>query len=149
MEDLVDCVEKTVTLRAKLDEYEVFLIAEPEVISYGELQDLLGEQIHGTEWPTIRIPKVVAKAGAWAKEKMAGETETVFIKPWMIELADDHYPVAIEHARARLVWEPKRSLRRTLPVMVERLKQDPEQWYKRHGLKLSKPDARTKGLSGR
>jgi hypothetical protein len=44
----------------------VFLLAEPDVMSYEELQDQLGRLIHGREWPTIRIPKPVDKAGAWA-----------------------------------------------------------------------------------
>jgi hypothetical protein len=103
------------------------------VMSYAELQDRLGELIHGKEWPTIRIPKVMAKAGAWAKEKIAGEEET-FIKPWMVDLADAHYPVAIGHARERLGWEPKHRLRDTLPEMIRRLKLDPRKWYEMNGL---------------
>jgi len=31
--------------------------------------------IGDNEWPTIRIPKVMAKAGAWAQEKMAGDDQ--------------------------------------------------------------------------
>jgi hypothetical protein len=102
-------------------------------MSYAELQDTLGELIHGKEWPTIRIPKVMAKAGAWAQEKIAGEEET-FIKPWMVDLADGHYPVAIGHARERLRWEPKHRLRDTLPTMIEHLKLDPQKWYEINGL---------------
>ena len=102
-------------------------------MSYAELQDQLGELIHHKEWQTIRIPKVMAKAGAWAQEKIAGEEET-FIKPWMVDLADAHYPVAIGHVRERLGWEPKDRLRDTLPEMIGRLKRDPRQWYKTNGL---------------
>jgi nucleoside-diphosphate-sugar epimerase len=85
------------------------------------------------EWLTIRIPKVVAKAGAWAREKIAGEEET-FIKPWMVDLADAHYPVAIGHARERLGWEPKQRLRETLQEIIHRLQQDPREWYELNGL---------------
>lgn len=102
-------------------------------MSYAELQDKLGELIHGEEWTTLRIPKVVAKAGAWIREKVEGEEET-FIKPWMVDLADAHYPVAIGHAREKLGWEPRHRLSATLPEIIRRLKQDPKQWYKRNGL---------------
>lgn len=127
LDDLITCFERVVELRGQLKN-EIFLIAEPDVMSYAELQDQLGELVHGKEWTTIRIPKVVAKAGAWVQEKIAGEEES-FIKPWMVDLADAHYPVAIGHARERLGWNPTHRLRNTLPEMVGRLKQDPEKWY--------------------
>jgi nucleoside-diphosphate-sugar epimerase len=132
LDDLIACIQKTVELRDQLKN-EIFLIAEPDVISYEEMQDLLGELIHGKEWTTIRIPKVMAKAGAWLQEKVAGEEET-FIKPWMVDLADAHYPVAIGHAVEKLGWRPKHSLRDTLAEMVRRLKQDPQKWYEINGL---------------
>jgi nucleoside-diphosphate-sugar epimerase len=133
LDDIIECFQKVVERRGKLNPEETFLIAEPDVISYAELQDKLGELIHGQEWTTIRIPKVMAKAGAWVQEKIEGEEET-FIKPWMVDLADAHYPVAIGHARAKLGWEPRHGLRNTLPEMIRRLKQDPKKWYEENGL---------------
>ena len=147
--DLADCVERTIELRRKLSGYEIFLITEPDVVSYAEMQDILGELLHGTEWPTIRVPKVVAKAGAWAMDKLADDEQEVFIKPWMIDLADDHYPVAIDHAKTRLGWEPKHRLRDTLPVMIQRFKRNPEQWYKRHELPPPQREGSTSGGQAR
>ncbi len=144
LDDAVSCIVKTIEQRHKLGPYEVFLIAEPDVMSYSELQEQLGEQIHGAEWPTIRIPKAVAKAGAWVQEKLAAGDGETFIKPWMIDLADDHYPLDIERARERLGWQATRRLRDTLPEMVSRLKRDPEAWYRTNKLKApeSLPKAR-------
>jgi nucleoside-diphosphate-sugar epimerase len=133
LDDLIACLQRVVGLRQGLNN-ELFLIAEPDVMSYAELQDELGKLIHGEEWTTVRIPKVVAKAGAWAQEKIAGEEET-FIKPWMVDLADAHYPVAIGHAREKLDWRPARTLRDTLPEMIRRLKSNPQQWYETNNLK--------------
>lgn len=138
LSDLVDSFRKTVDRRHELDEECVFLIAEPDVMSYEELQDRLGELIHGKEWPTIRIPKTVAKAGAWVQDKLArDEKDKPFIKPWMIDLADDHYAAMIVHARAQLDWEPKHRLRDTLPAMIESLKKNPRQFYEENGLPIS------------
>lgn len=133
LNDLVDCFRKVVNLREKLSPLEVFLIAEPKVMSYAELQDTIGLLIHGKEWPTIRIPKAVAKAGAWAENLLAGEDEA-FIKPWMIDLADANYPVEIEHARSKLGWNPVNSLRNTMGEMIARLKRNPQKWYEANGL---------------
>jgi nucleoside-diphosphate-sugar epimerase len=80
----------------------------------------------------LRLPKALAKAGAWAREKLAGGE--AFIKPWMIDLADDHYPVDIGRAQERLNWHPRRRLRDTLVEMIRRLKSDPVRWYKTNGL---------------
>jgi nucleoside-diphosphate-sugar epimerase len=144
LDDLIDCFSKTIHLRSELDEKEVFLIAEPDIMSYADLQDNLGELIHGREWPTIRLPKVVAKAGAWVQEKIAGEEET-FIKPWMIDLADAHYPVSIDRARTKLQWRPRHRLRDSLAAMVRRLKSDPKRWYETN--KLPPPEDEEKHSS--
>jgi len=53
-----------------------------------------------------------------------------FIKPWMIDLADDHYELDISKAKRELGSSPKKSLEKTLPRMIEELKEDPEKWYK-------------------
>lgn len=135
LEDLADCFQKVVERRRDLDPESLFLIAEPDVMSYMELQDQIGLLIHGKEWPTLRIPKFVAKAGAWVQEKLAQEDdEKPFIKPWMIDLADDHYAAVITHARLELGWEPAHRLRDTLPAMIDSLLSDPNEFYKENKL---------------
>ena len=131
LDDVVSLIRKVIESRKALDPYEVFLVAEPDKVPYSELQERMGELIHGSEWPTIRIPKAVAKAGAWVKGKL-GDDE--FIKPWMIDLADDDYPISIDRAREKLGWEPHHRLRETLPAMVGRMKRDPDRWRKLNGL---------------
>ena len=59
-----------------------------------------------------------------------------FIKPWMIDRANDHYALDITRARTLLGWEPKRSLRETLPKMVAALKADPLGWYRENDLEF-------------
>jgi nucleoside-diphosphate-sugar epimerase len=132
LDDLVECVRATIARRRGLGGFEVFLVAEPDVMSYEELQEQIGMLVHGREWPTIRIPKPVAKAGAWAMDKLPWVES--FVKPWMIDLADQHYPVEIDRARAWLDWEPKHRLRDTLPWMIGRLEQDPKRWFEANGL---------------
>ncbi len=134
LDDAVACIRRVIDLRNTLGAEEGFLIAEPDLMSYSELQDRIGELLHGKAWPTLRIPKVVAKAGAWVEEKLLGDAS--FIKPWMVDLADAHYPVDISHARARLQWEPRHRLRDALPEMVARLKRDPASWYRKNKMTL-------------
>lgn len=134
LDDLAACFRKVVERASRLSNREMFLIAEDDVMSYRQLQEQLGEQIHGAAWPAVRIPKVVAKVGAWVKDKLAGEDDPPVIKPWMVDQADAHYAVNIDHARKALGWVPQHSLRRTLPHIIANLHKDPEAWYARQGL---------------
>lgn len=134
LRDLAQCFKCTVERRSGLGRRELFLVAEDSVMSYRELQDCIGNLIHGRDWPTIRIPKFMAKAGAWVQQRVS--QEELFIKPWMIDLADDNYPVEIKRARERLGWEPEHLLRDILPEMIENLRRDPLEWYSRNKFPL-------------
>lgn len=134
LDDLAQIFRLTVEHRDQLDPYEIFLVAEPDVMTYEELQDQLGELIHGEEWPTYRIPKFVAKAGARVLNALASKDDPEFIKPWMIDIADDHYQADISKARKRLGWNPEHRLRDTLPAIVNSLKQDPQRFYRENYL---------------
>lgn len=135
MDDLVDAIEQVVARRAQLPPELAVLIGESEALSYDELQHTFGRLIHGDEWETLEIPQIlapVAKVGAWVQEKLPGPDP--FIRPWMIDRASDHYALDITRARTLLGWEPKRSLRATLPTMIATLKADPLAWYKDNDL---------------
>src|SRR5260370_33805235 len=56
----------------------------------------------------------------------------------MVDLASDRYAVDINRARKLLDWEPQRSLRKTLPRMIEALKEDPAGWYRANKLNAAK-----------
>jgi nucleoside-diphosphate-sugar epimerase len=134
LDDVIDCLMRTVAKRSELDHTELLLIGEPEVLSYGTLQHQIGELLHGTQWPTIRIPKTVAKAGAWMQNVLSSSEQEPFIKPWMVDQADAHYPVNPARARTKLGWQPRHRLADTLPAMIDRLKENPQQWYEMNNL---------------
>ncbi len=138
MDDLVEAIALTVERRAELPKETPILIGEPETISYDELQHTFARQIHDEDLETLEVPGAfapLAKAGAWVMEKLPGADE--FIKPWMIDRANDHYALDITRARALLGWEPKRSLRETIPMMVAALKADPLDFYQKNDLELT------------
>ncbi|MEO8198679.1 MAG: vitamin K epoxide reductase family protein, partial [Thermoanaerobaculia bacterium] len=148
MDDLVDAIERVVERRATLPPEIAILLGEPEALSYDELQHTIARLIRGTSVETIAIPKALAplaKAGAWALDHIPGQE--AFVKPWMIDRANDHYALDITRARTQLGWEPKRSLRETLPKMVAALKADPIGWYRENELELPSRLEKTVGES--
>lgn len=135
MDDLVDAIESTVMRRAELPPEVPILLGEPEPLSYDELQHTFARLIHGEEWETLEVPGPLtpfAKAGAWIQDRLPGGDP--FIKPWMIDRANDHYALDISRARTLLGWEPRRSLRETIPKMIAALKDDPLAWYQENDL---------------
>lgn len=135
--DLTEAFRRVVERRAQLPPESTILIGEPVTESYEALQNLLGRLIHGETWETTSIPKTVAAAGAWLQNKAEDVIPDAidrgvepFIKPFMVDLADDHYELDISRAQALLDWKPAQTLRQTLPKMIESLKHSPAQWYK-------------------
>jgi nucleoside-diphosphate-sugar epimerase len=138
MDDLVDAIALVVERRAQLPPEVPILMGEPEPLSYDELQHTFARLIHGEDLETLEVPGALAplaKAGAWVMEKLPGADP--FIKPWMIDRANDHYALDITRARTLLGWEPKRSLRGTIPKMIVALKSDPLGFYRENGLELT------------
>lgn len=135
VEDLADAVSRVVERRAELPPELPLLVGEPNVLGYEEVQDIIGEALHGEDWTTLRIPKPLAQAGAWVQTNLLGDED--FIRPWMVEQANAHYVLDVSRARDLLGWSPRHSLRETLPGIVGALQRDPLDWYKANGLNPS------------
>jgi nucleoside-diphosphate-sugar epimerase len=140
LDDLVEALVLTVERRAHLPGVTTLLLGEPATLSYDTLQRSFGRLIHDEEWHTRHIPKPLAKSGAWLED--AVPLHDAFIKPWMIDVADDHFELDITRARTLLGWTPRHSLRDTLPKMVAALKADPATFYREN--RLGEPPAGTR-----
>ncbi len=141
IDDLLDAIGRIVRLRYELPAETALLLGEPSTMGYEALQNEIGYLIHGETWATETLPKILAKTGAQLQNQMEivipdsiDKGEKPFIKPFMVDLADDHYELDISRARKLLDWEPKHSLRDALPGIVKELKADPLSWYKRNKL---------------
>lgn len=134
MDDLINSIRLCVEKRKQLPEESVFIISEPETLSYGEMQRQIGMLTYGKPWKTLRVPKWFAKIGAFMMNLLPFGKKS-FIKPWMIDLADDHYEMDISESIKGLGWRPTNTVEKTLPKMIDKLKSNPEQWYKINGLK--------------
>jgi nucleoside-diphosphate-sugar epimerase len=127
IEDMVTALVLAVEQRKALPQVATLLIGESETLSYDELQRTISRQLYGQEWNTYQIPKRLAKFGCWLQSLLPGADP--FLKPWMINLTDDHYAFDTSRARTLLGWESRRSLRTSLPNIINELKLDPVGWY--------------------
>ena len=143
MDDVIDSIELAIEKKEEIPRDLTLLIGEAETMSYDELQRTFSSLIHGKEWKTWAFPKPIAKIGAIVKNWIPFIPKT-FIKPWMIDLADDHYELDISLAKKTLGWEPKKSLRNVIPLWIEQLNKEPLAWYDENKLKPSAWVARQK-----
>jgi UDP-glucose 4-epimerase len=126
LDDLVDAIAKTIEKRKELPQEVVLNVGDDETLSYKQLQDIISKEVDGTQKEIIKIPKWFAKTGAF----MLNLVGKAFIKPWMIDLADDHFEMDSAKAKKMLGWQPEHTLRGTLPKMIKKLKDDPKAFYK-------------------
>jgi len=141
-DDMIDAFCKVIDRRKRLPAGVTILIGEPDTVSYDALQQRIGRLIHGEqEWGTITVPKSIARAGAHIEELSEpvvpdafDQGEKPFIRPFMVDMADDHYALDVGRARNLLDWRPKRSILATLPRIIGALKADPLGWYRDNGI---------------
>ncbi|WP_422001999.1 vitamin K epoxide reductase family protein [Reyranella sp.] len=134
--DMIDAFRRVVDRRADLPEELTLLVGEPETLGYAEIQDVVAREIHGEGWPTLEVPKPLARAGAWAQQVLEpvvpdslDQGEKPFIRPFMVDMADDHYALDIAAAKRWLGWTPSHRLVDGLRRLVASLKDDPVGWY--------------------
>ncbi len=141
-DDMLDAFRRTIDRRHALPPQSAILVGEADAMGYDALQDRLGALMHGVDdWTTIQMPKSVAAAGLWAQAKLEpvipdliDKGQAPFVRPFMAEMADDHYALNIRRARDLLGWEPQHSFSDDLPQLVQALKDDPPGWYQRNGV---------------
>lgn len=102
LDDLLDAIERIVDRRADLPESYPVLLGEAEPIPFGELQRLIGRELHREDWNTWSIPPKLAKIGAWTENQILGED--AFIRAWMVDISSDHYELDLSAAKEHLNW---------------------------------------------
>lgn len=141
-DDMIDAFKRTVDRRGELESGTAILIGEPYGLGYQALQTHIGELIHGEEeWETLVAPGPAAKLGAWVETKAEpivpdafDEGEKPFIRPFMIDMASDHYALDTARARDLLGWMPDHRIEDGIASLVASLKEDPAAWYDANGI---------------
>ncbi len=147
LDDLVDAIVAVLKKRDEFEPRSVFLIGEEAALSYLELQNSISQALYGKNWSTHYIPPFMAKLGAQIIGLFAKES---FIKPWMVDRANDTYDLDISAAKTRLVFRPKHRLKASIPNMISELRSDPARFYETNKLDKSSllPPAKAPKLRG-
>lgn len=148
IDDAVAAVVAAIDRRAELPDPFVALVGESDAMSYAALQNAVAEAVadgsaNGAGWATYRVPRFIAKPGAWLDAKLEplvpdafDRGEQPFVRPFMIDLANDHYEIDTSRAEAALDWRPRHRLHAEIAEMIRALEASPCDWYRENGLVL-------------
>ena len=93
----------------------------------------------GSAGKPLYLPREVCRIGMYLREhiqRILGDRP--FERAWMASYFDRRLDVEANHTRRRLDWVPRErlSIRRRLPFMIENLKSEPLEWYRRNHMAM-------------
>ena len=118
---------------------EVFIASADAAVSVQQLFDEATLYYFGREAKPIHLPKVVCAVGMFLQERtMALLGSRPFERAWMASYFDCSLDIDPSRTRQRLEWVPRERLtiRRRLPFMIENLKCEPVEWYRRNHMAM-------------
>lgn len=133
LHDVIESIWLAVERRHELPDELTAIISEEKTLSTDYLQRQISRLIRGKEMHTFRVPKWFAKLGALMMPFIPFMAKS-FIKPWMIDLADQNFTCVCKNAKEHLQWQPKYFVGDVLPKMIDFLKEDPLKFYDINGL---------------
>lgn len=141
-DDMTALFKQTIEARTNLPDKNIMLAGEDTVMGYQALQNRIGGLIYGDEeWDTFTVPELIAKTGAWAQEisepvvpDAIDQGQPPFIRPFMIDLASDHYHLDTSRVEDYLGWQAKHNIYEGLETLVENLKSNPAKWYENNNI---------------
>jgi hypothetical protein len=112
------------------------LIASPDAaVSHRQLFESSMEAFQGVKPEPVLMPKFLIRPGLHALSLLGALLgDRPFEQPWMADYVDLAMPVDASQTRQRLAWEPnpRFSLLRRMPFLIENLKTHPHEWNRRN-----------------
>lgn len=119
----------------ELEPAEVLLASPDGSVSHRELFETATAYRFGEPTNPVCVPRALARPGMWGRD-LVGRVlgERPFERPWMADYIDRAMEVDASRTRRRLGWAPRARLEvlNRIPFMVENLKTDPMEWYRRN-----------------
>ncbi|MFQ5862350.1 MAG: NAD-dependent epimerase/dehydratase family protein [Candidatus Brocadiales bacterium] len=140
IDDVLDGLERIVTLRSRMPSGSVYILSEEDYLSYAELYRLISQGLCGGKGGSrpVSLPSWLLRGGVRATNYLhyIGSGQEYFFKPWMINQSLLRYCFDAEKAKRELGWKTRHSLRSYVEDMLRELKADPERWFKANNIYL-------------
>jgi nucleoside-diphosphate-sugar epimerase len=126
---------RVIEKESSLGQSEVLIAAPDEATSHRQMFDAATVAYFGQRPQPRLMPRTLAKVGMQANDffgRLLGDRP--FERPWMADYIDLTMPVDASYTRQRLGWapNPRFSMVRRMPFLVENFKTDPIEWARRN-----------------
>lgn len=124
---------------------EVLVASTEGSTSLGRLFELSTRAFYGRARTPIHVPRPLARLGLVALDLWGRAIRRIpFERPWMGAYIDRRLEVDNRRTRERLGWDlnPRFSIERRLPFLIERLKSEPFEWLARNTALLTREPLR-------
>jgi hypothetical protein len=141
VEDGVRFVTRVLECHEFMDPAAILLATTDEAITTRELFSEATMLCNGEPANPVLLPKTFCAAGIFARDAMGQLLgRRPFERPWMAHYIDRRLAVDSALTRARLDWKPRERLKllRRLPFLIENLKTNPVEWYRRNHAAMRK-----------
>ena len=133
--DAVQLVRKIIKLADELESGDVFLACPDGGVTSRSLFEQATLLYFGSAEEPIWVPRWFCRLGMRMREKLLTLLgRPPFERAWMADYIDRQLLVDARRTRQTLGWEPRArlSIERRLPFMIENLKTNPAEWYRRN-----------------
>ena len=133
--DAVAVVLETIARAEDLEPGRTLLASPNGAVTTRDLYEEATRYYYGTPRAYTYMPKYLCRAGMFFADRLGlllGERP--FERPWMARYVDRRLVVDSSRTQRLLDWSPRErlTLLRRLPFLIENLKTDPVEWYRRN-----------------
>lgn len=129
VEDTASAIERALETKRGGEGQSRYLIGETAPYTYAEIDSAAREAFGQKPRALIQVPKFLAKAGASVLSAVGSED---FVRPWMVDYADEHFAFDVSRAATDLQWRPSRHISDVLPEMCHRADHRRREWTKKN-----------------
>jgi nucleoside-diphosphate-sugar epimerase len=125
----------------KLPHFDTYIASPDGSTSHRELFDLATRFYYGRIIKPIFMPKFLALPGVVARDiigRLIGKRP--FERPWMLKYLDYKLDIDASYTRKALSWEPtpRHHILRRILFLIEKMKSDPMEWYRKNTTALKR-----------
>jgi nucleoside-diphosphate-sugar epimerase len=126
---------------SKLPHFDTYIASPDGSTSHRQLFDLATRFYYGRIIKPVFMPKFLALPGVIARDiigRLIGKRP--FERPWMLKYLDYKLDIDASYTRKTLSWEPtpRHHILRRILFLIEKMKSDPMEWYRKNTTALKR-----------
>lgn len=125
IDEVIDIILKSLNHYQGKSGFHKFIVGQDKPVSYDDIYQKANYIFHQKNYPSVRIPKIVAKSGIYLQNLI---NKNHFFEPWMIDYSQNHYEIDNIKLTKKIGWEQTHYLLNDFDEMLSFALSNPDQW---------------------